>query len=65
MNAMTLDELRQLESLLLTFRGTESCGDLMLEDDIKQALFVVQREIRLKTMNPVKQDVHGNMIDGE
>lgn len=53
---MTLDELREIESVLLNYLNSDSCVDTMSTDDVQQVLIIVEREIKLKTMDPRKHE---------
>ena len=51
---MTLQELLEIKSILTNYLNSESCADVMADEEVKAALEVIEREIRLKTMDPRK-----------
>lgn len=46
---MSLQELRLIRSILLAVRGHESTSITMMEDEIDEALVIIEREINERT----------------
>ena len=46
---MTLQELLEIKSILTNYLNSESCADVMADEEVKAALEVIEREIKLKT----------------
>ena len=54
MSFLALDELRKIRSSLDA--SLRNCKTVGLYDSLKYSISLLDREIRLKTMNPVKDD---------
>ena len=59
-NSMTLDELQIIRVSLVRL-------DLIGGGNVEEAIKIVDREIKLKTMDPRSwtRDIHGNIINGD
>lgn len=51
---MTLAELEEIKAVITRYLESESCAETMDERDTLQALDIIEREIKLKTMDPRK-----------
>jgi hypothetical protein len=64
---MTLTELKLIEEILLWTKGVANMravsGPLMQR--IHQANEIIEREIKVKEMDPRKTDISGNMMNGD
>ena len=48
---MTLQELNLIYETITNYRNTDDCADLMDMDNVDKCLWILDREIRLKTTN--------------
>lgn len=54
MTSLTLDEIKEIHSILKQFRNYECCYENMMVEETEIAIKVLKREINFRELDPVK-----------